>query len=786
MPANTKIQLRRGTASSWTSTNPTLAAGEIGFETDTGKFKIGKDGLTAWNSLPYAGGSQILPGSGVSTRYDSNNNAYTIHTPILTSGNGVSLNQITIIADGTTIPSGSGYRLSLSDRLQAVSNLSTSGIIVSTGTSGVTTRSLASGSNIFISNADGINNNPLIGLNTSLTGLNSISGTNNFTIATISGINIQTHSGTVNVNDLTVGNLNVNQNINISLAAAMLATGPIRFSGNPVIFSGTTYFDTTPYVGPTGGTLGSNLFPVSLSGHVHSTGDITNFCGGVASCVNTELVTTSGISATYNGTNALTLSLSGQALAIHNLNTNGLVARSGANTFVSRTISASGTNIWIGNGDGTNGNPSVGLSPDISVSSVTANDITVNNNLVVNGTTVIANVDAIVVEDPIMTLGKSSGTIVANTSYDRGVALVLNTGLTAFMGWDTSASKFVVFSSGNADSVSGTYTPGTWGTFRAGDLEVDNATANTIALFNSDKKLTSFATGNFVPANRKITPGSGLDGTDALVLSGDITLNIGAGDGISVSSDTVGVNSTFIRTTGTQNISGVKTFFNPIVFSSGITTTGIAAKIDTTVSTATHFPAFISNPTTNAQTLYVRTTGDLRSDLSINNVTNDAQVKKRASSTSGYVPTWNGTTGDALNDGYLATSEGANGSLVLRNNTGAFSASNITSSGTVTAYSFAGSGNALTDINAYNLTIYSNTNTDNLASLVLVTGNSTGNYRPFIDSKLYYNANTNVLAIENMSGLLTWSTYPTYTSTSISGINNTTYLVNFIVDGGTP
>ena len=43
-----QIQMRRDTASNWTSSNPTLAAGEWGLETDTGKFKIG-DGSTAWN-----------------------------------------------------------------------------------------------------------------------------------------------------------------------------------------------------------------------------------------------------------------------------------------------------------------------------------------------------------------------------------------------------------------------------------------------------------------------------------------------------------------------------------------------------------------------------------------------------------------------------------------------------------------------------------------------------------------------------------------------------------------
>jgi len=50
-----QIQLRRGTAAQWTSANPTLASGEVGYETDTNKEKIG-DGTTAWNSLAYFGG----------------------------------------------------------------------------------------------------------------------------------------------------------------------------------------------------------------------------------------------------------------------------------------------------------------------------------------------------------------------------------------------------------------------------------------------------------------------------------------------------------------------------------------------------------------------------------------------------------------------------------------------------------------------------------------------------------------------------------------------------------
>ena len=46
------LKWRRDTAAHWTANNPTLAAGEPGFETDTGAYKIG-NGTTAWTSLAY-------------------------------------------------------------------------------------------------------------------------------------------------------------------------------------------------------------------------------------------------------------------------------------------------------------------------------------------------------------------------------------------------------------------------------------------------------------------------------------------------------------------------------------------------------------------------------------------------------------------------------------------------------------------------------------------------------------------------------------------------------------
>jgi hypothetical protein len=49
----TRIKQRRDTAANWTTNNPILALGETGWETDTGRVKIG-DGTTTWQNLQYA------------------------------------------------------------------------------------------------------------------------------------------------------------------------------------------------------------------------------------------------------------------------------------------------------------------------------------------------------------------------------------------------------------------------------------------------------------------------------------------------------------------------------------------------------------------------------------------------------------------------------------------------------------------------------------------------------------------------------------------------------------
>ena len=62
----TRMQQRRGTAAQWISTNdgdgPILNAGEIGYETDTNKFKVG-DGVNHWADLNYFLDADAIGGS---------------------------------------------------------------------------------------------------------------------------------------------------------------------------------------------------------------------------------------------------------------------------------------------------------------------------------------------------------------------------------------------------------------------------------------------------------------------------------------------------------------------------------------------------------------------------------------------------------------------------------------------------------------------------------------------------------------------------------------------------
>lgn len=96
---NIEIQNKRGTAARWELVNPVLLAGEIGYETDTGKSKLG-DGISHWVDLIYATNS----GESLLTFRDSDDNSFNDISEIQVNGaslgkNPKNVKQLTITVD---------------------------------------------------------------------------------------------------------------------------------------------------------------------------------------------------------------------------------------------------------------------------------------------------------------------------------------------------------------------------------------------------------------------------------------------------------------------------------------------------------------------------------------------------------------------------------------------------------------------------------------------------------------------------------------------------------------
>lgn len=99
-----QIQWRRDTAANWTAVNPTLAQGEAGLETDTGKVKMG-DGATAWNALAYV---SAWGGGGVAL--SAGTQSVSTGTVVFSNSNGISfgMSGSSRVTASYTVPSVAG------------------------------------------------------------------------------------------------------------------------------------------------------------------------------------------------------------------------------------------------------------------------------------------------------------------------------------------------------------------------------------------------------------------------------------------------------------------------------------------------------------------------------------------------------------------------------------------------------------------------------------------------------------------------------------------------------
>jgi hypothetical protein len=131
-----RLQQRRDTAANWTSNNPTLAGGEIGYETDTKKFKVG-DGTTAWTALSYAAAgtvTSITAGTGLSGGTISTSGTIAIDSTVATLTGTQTLTNKTLTAPQITqainTQTGTSYTLVLADDTSLITLANASAIAV--------------------------------------------------------------------------------------------------------------------------------------------------------------------------------------------------------------------------------------------------------------------------------------------------------------------------------------------------------------------------------------------------------------------------------------------------------------------------------------------------------------------------------------------------------------------------------------------------------------------------------------------------------------------------------
>jgi hypothetical protein len=434
-----KIQLKRSTAASWTSANPTLFSGEIGYETDTGKFKIG-NGSTAWTSLSYANAN-------------------------LSAASLDALSDVTI----TSAANGDFLRWNGTSWINDAVNLSTD-------TVGSYVESLVAGTGVTLSNNSGEASTPTvaIGQDVASSATPTFAGLNLNGSIVFEGATANEFETTLSVTDPTA-----DRTITIPDATTTLVgTDTTQTLSNKTL---TTPTINGPEITATGGTPRIHGIYLPEPHFITFEGATTNEFETVLTVVDptadrtVSLPDASGTLA-ISGTIALGTDTTGN--------------------YMSDLTQGTGVSITHTPGEGSNATIAIGqavaTTSDVSFATIqTTGNVTIGGDLTVNGTTTSFNTNNINIEDNIVVLNSN---VTGTPTVSAGIEIERGDSTNVLVRWNETADKWDLTNDGTvygnivttADSGTVTSTMIADGTIANGDI---SATAGIV-----DTKLETIST----------------------------------------------------------------------------------------------------------------------------------------------------------------------------------------------------------------------------------------------------------------------------------------------------
>lgn len=395
MPAISQIKFRRGTATAWTTANPVLGAGEPGFETDTGNFKIG-NGTDDWNTLPYSGGG------GVYQPLDA---------------------ELTAIAG-------------------LVSAADTLPYFTGSGTAALTP--LTSFARTLIDDATAADARTTLGAGVA-NGLATLDSAGKVPINQLP-LSVMTYEGVWNANTntptLSDATGERGQVYKVSVAGSQdLGSGTISFNvGDYAIHNGTAWekADTTDAVVSVNGTTGvvtvnainqltGDVTTTAASGSESKTatiasGVITNAHVNASAAIAESKLALDYSTASLNSAIAGRQPLDSTLTALAAYNTNGLITQTAPDTFTGRTIQAADAKISITNGDGVAGNPTIGLA----FTTGSGDTVVLNNGPQINGSITTSSTSFNLLNTTATSINFGSAATTMNIGATTGTTTVKN------------------------------------------------------------------------------------------------------------------------------------------------------------------------------------------------------------------------------------------------------------------------------------------------------------------------------------------------------------------------